>query len=117
MAELARRTNVASKQVEALLRALTRLAYREAPSPGGFTIPGLCTLKVVSGQSSSHGSDPERPGADGGNRKELVITPNEQAVNAVLPKQVQNPTGTAKKPRNVLPAESRSSHGKGPEVI
>jgi nucleoid DNA-binding protein/DNA-directed RNA polymerase subunit RPC12/RpoP len=47
--ELSRTASISRRRTEALLEALTQIAYREAPK--GFTVPGICRLDVVHRQA------------------------------------------------------------------
>ena len=45
--ELAQAANVSQRAARAVLEALVKAAYREAPKEGGFTLPGLCKMDTV----------------------------------------------------------------------
>lgn len=47
LSDLAEKTNLSKKEVDAFLEALTAIAYKEAKSVGKFTLPGFGILKLV----------------------------------------------------------------------
>lgn len=47
LAELADKSKLSKKEVEAVLDSLTAIAYKEAKDAGKFTLPGFGILKLV----------------------------------------------------------------------
>ncbi len=72
ISEIAKTTELNTKQVSGVLDTLAQISYREASN--GFTIPGICKLTVVHSNENKAGE-----------RDTLTITPIGAAVNAIAP--------------------------------
>jgi DNA-binding protein HU-beta len=118
VAEIAAATNQSKRAVGRTLKALSTIAYREAKN--GFTIPGICKLKVVHKPATTCRNPATGQRLQIGERDVLKVVPLKKAKDAITPRpddlvQVlqEPPSSPAPPPPEALPPPSNEMDAQG----
>ena len=84
VAEIAAATNLSKRAVGRTLKTLSTIAYREAQN--GFTIPGICKLKVVHKRATTCRNPATGQRLQIGERDVLKLVPLKKAKDAITPR-------------------------------
>ncbi|MBN2301105.1 MAG: HU family DNA-binding protein [Lentisphaerae bacterium] len=84
ISELAAKTSFTQKQITTVLEELANIAYREAAN--GFTIPGICKLKVIKKKACRRRNPATGQLLEIGEREILKAVPVKKAKDTVTPK-------------------------------
>ena len=85
IAELAERCDISKRKAETVLSDLASIAYREAVNPSGFSIPGLCKLKVVTRKERRARNPKTGQALLIGEHKALRVSALKKAKDAIAP--------------------------------